>query len=197
MENIIFDFENHFTPIYEQNVWGGSGSGSFPENTVSYRQFLQDFLIKNNIKTIIDYGCGDWQSSKFIDWSSYQYLGIDCVSSVIESNTNAYKSNNVQFMHISSLEEFFTHKADLLIIKDVLQHWINNEIVFFLEKIKSNFKYILITNSSDQKTDWQDEPYRSRPLSCDFYPLKQFCAKKKAVITNNAGNKEISLITLI
>ena len=195
MENIKqFNFSEHFTSVYQTNQWGGSGSGSFPENTVAYREFLKKFLEKNNIKTIIDYGCGDWQFSKLIDWSNYDYLGIDCVESLIKTNIDNFQCDNVRFEYIKNFEDIFTHTADLLILKDILQHWLNDEIVLFLEKIIPNYKFILITNSSDQTADWQEEPIRSRPLSCDFYPLKQFKPLKKALITNNAGNKEISLI---
>jgi 2-polyprenyl-3-methyl-5-hydroxy-6-metoxy-1,4-benzoquinol methylase len=186
---------NHFSKIYETNEWGGSGAGSFPDNTIAYREFIKTFLQKNNISTVVDYGCGDWQFSKLIDWSKVNYIGLDCVENLIEQHNSVYKSNNISFEHVNKVDDFFKYTGDLLLLKDVLQHWLNDEIVYFLDNVINNFKYILITNSSDQTYDWQDEPARSRPLSCDYLPLKKYNIKKKALITNQAGNKEISLIT--
>lgn len=194
MENITPNTD-FFTQIYNNNTWGGSGSGSYPGNTATYRDFLTNFLNKKNIKTVVDYGCGDWQFSKLIDWSNISYTGIDCVESVVQNNINNYTKDNITFKQLKTFEEFFTYKADLLLIKDVLQHWLNNEIIYFLDNVIKNFNYILITNSCDQQFDWQDEPERSRPLSCEFLPLKKYNCKKRAIITNDAGNKEISLIS--
>ncbi|MBI4414995.1 MAG: SAM-dependent methyltransferase, partial [Candidatus Kerfeldbacteria bacterium] len=51
-----------FEKIYKDKVWyKGSGSGSLPENTTTYRDFLQKYIKQNNIKSILDLGCGDWQ----------------------------------------------------------------------------------------------------------------------------------------
>ncbi|HAQ05822.1 TPA: SAM-dependent methyltransferase, partial [Candidatus Azambacteria bacterium] len=56
--------QNVFTDIYTKRFWfGGSGSGSLVENTVSYRNFLETFISDNEIKTVLDFGCGDWQFS--------------------------------------------------------------------------------------------------------------------------------------
>jgi hypothetical protein len=54
-----------FTEIYNKNLWnGGSGPGSNPENILTYITFLQKFLHSNNITSILDLGCGDWQYMK-------------------------------------------------------------------------------------------------------------------------------------
>lgn len=185
----------HFTKIYDTNEWGGSGSGSFPDNTITYRDYITTFIKTHNIKTVVDYGCGDWQFSCLIDWSGVDYLGIDCVKSLIDNHNIKFKTSNINFKHIEDINSFFSYTGDLLLVKDVLQHWLNDEIVYFLDNVVNNFKYVLITNSSDQQHDWQDVPVRSRPLSCCFYPLKKYNIKRKALITNSAGNKEISLIT--
>jgi len=188
----------HFSDIYAKNIWNGSGNGSYPDNTIEYRNFITSFLKEKNIKTIIDYGCGDWQFSKLIDWSNVEYLGIECVPNLIENHNSMYTKENIKFVFLEDCKIFFSkYTADLLILKDVIQHWINDEIIHFLDNTINNFKYILITNSCDQKTDWQDTPERSRPLSCDFYPLKKYNIKKLAVITNGASQKEISLIQKI
>lgn len=180
-----------FTEIYDKNIWGGSGGGSSPENTVEYRALLQKFLKVYDIKTVVDYGCGDWAFSHLIDWTGVDYLGIDTVESVIERNRFLYKGDNLYFDDYVYPEM----ESDLLILKDVLQHWSNESIDEFFEEYNGNFKYILITNTSDQKYDNQDIKIGdTRGLSANFEPLKKYNPKILATI-KTTETKEVSLIT--
>lgn len=179
-----------FTHIYDANIWGGSGGGSTPENTVEYRFLLQAFLAQKNIKSIVDYGCGDWSFSRLMDWSGIDYLGIDCVESVIKSNIEKYAKENIQFSLPIPL-----FSADLLILKDVLQHWSNDSITTFLDFNWKANKYILITNTQSQSFDNEDiETGQTRGLSAKFYPLKKYNPKILAVIKTTIVS-EVSLIS--
>ena len=57
--------------------------------------------------------------------------------------------------------------------------------------ILKNYKYIIINNSCAQKYDNQDTPYRSRPLSIKYEPLKSYNFK----FLFNYRDKEVSLLT--
>jgi SAM-dependent methyltransferase len=71
-------------------VWGaGSGPGSASHETIAYRAFLQGFLQWNRVRSVVDLGCGDWQFSRFIDWSGVDYTGVDVVAPVIEATAPA------------------------------------------------------------------------------------------------------------
>lgn len=170
-----FSFSKHFSDIYANNRWlYGSGPGSLPIFTIEYRVFLTKFINYTKVKNVIDFGCGDWQFSQFIDWGTVNYIGIDCVDFLIEENKNKFSKSNINFRYLEKLEDFFTYNSELLIIKDVIQHWLCSEITYFLDNIIDNFDYILITNTANQKEDWQDYPERSRPLSANYYPLKKY-----------------------
>jgi len=198
MKKNFLEHKEIFSRIYTTGEWGGgSGDGSLPNNTESYRLLLASFIQKNNIKTVFDFGCGDWNFSRFIDWSNVNYTGIECVKLLVDNHNNFYKKDNINFIHLENAELFYSYKGDLLILKDVLQHWRNEEIIDFLDNAIKNFKFILITNSSSQIKDWQDEPDRSRPLSCNYYPLKKYNIEKLLILkdVDAAGDKEISLIS--
>lgn len=138
---------NIFERIYDRNKWlFGSGEGSLTEYTKKYRVFLESFLAKHEIRSVLDFGCGDWQFSKFIHWGDVKYHGVDVVKSVIERNKEKYETGSVKFSLINEDTELET--ADLLIIKDVFQHWNNEKILNFLPQLKK-FKYVLITNCGD------------------------------------------------
>ena len=137
-----------FTEIYERNTWGfGSGHGSLPALTKPYRKFLEGFIQKNAVRAILDFGCGDWQFSQFIDWNGADYLGLDIVPSVIESNRQAFRRPRVQF-EIAPESYADLPYADLLLVKDVLQHWETAQIRKFLETALPKFKFALITNDT-------------------------------------------------
>jgi len=133
-----------FNEIYGRNLWGaGSGTGSLVETTVAYRQFLHNFIRTNQIRSVVDIGCGDWQFSKLIDWSGISYTGID-VSDVVLANTQTFARDGVNFLHADARTDPLP-KADLLIMKDVMQHWSNDDILTFLPRL-SHFQQALITN---------------------------------------------------
>lgn len=158
-----------FCEIYQNRKWyRGSGSGSLVENTVEYRKFLQDFINRQDIKTVIDLGCGDWQFSKLIDWDSVSYTGIDVVPSVIKDNKVAYGTRpNINFICADVLS--YEPQADLIIMKDVLQHWPNEDIQHFFAH-SARAKYILITNSIQtiDITDPNKEVPFNQPLNHDI-----------------------------
>lgn len=167
--------EEIFSHMYEKNLFkgGGSGYGSKPCHARPYLKFLQKHLTKTNIKTIADLGCGDWQlmSQIKIPTATY-YTGFDIAKSVIDANTKNYKKKNITFCHIHSLEDFQSQKADLLLIKDVMQHWPNKKIQFFIENILPNFKYALITNDYCTKDVNHNVPSGGyRPIDLEAAPF--------------------------
>lgn len=191
MSKLFSDHYDYFTKLYAGGGWGPiqSGGGSSPQNTVGYREFLSNFIEENKIKTVYDFGCGDWSFSKLIDWSNVKYTGIEIVESVVDE-IKQYEDTNIRFVFLNDMERFYKCKGDLLILKDVLQHWKNKEITTFLDNVKDQFKFILISNSSTQDVDWQETPERNRPLSSNFYPLKKYNIE----VLTAFGEKEISVI---
>lgn len=134
-----------FTRIYRENEWlAGSGEGSLPENTEEYRALLQRFLCEKQIQSVVDVGCGDWQFSRLIDWSGINYTGIDVVPALVEHNQERFSNDHIRFLCADALRKPLP-VADLLIVKDVLQHWPNRAIKRFLLHLPQ-YQYALFTN---------------------------------------------------
>ena len=137
-----------FSAMYGRNDWiNGSGEGSSPDNTIEYRRYLQAFLRERRIRTVVDMGCGDWQFSTLIDWSGIQYLGMDVVPEIIERNRTLFGSPTVTFALSEGVDQELPC-ADLLILKDVLQHWPNADILSFLPRLQQ-CRYALITDCTE------------------------------------------------
>ena len=142
------DVAGVFRKIYDDRVWGGgSGIGSDPNVARPYLNFLQNFLIANDVGSVVDIGCGDWQFSRFIDWKNATYHGIDVVPSVIEANTRQFTRANIRFTCGNPLDDTVdVGGGDLLLLKDVLQHLSNANVIKLLDLTK-RFKFSLITNA--------------------------------------------------
>jgi SAM-dependent methyltransferase len=133
-----------FEHIYAINLWGGSGEGSRPRHTHGYARFLARFLRENQVRSVLDLGCGDWQFSRYINWSGIRYYGYDVVRSVVERNQALFAASNISFhAYEGDLDQL--PAADLLIAKDVLQHWSNQSVFNFLPRLK-NYPLALLTN---------------------------------------------------
>jgi len=134
-----------FEKVYATNEWHyGSGEGSLPRHTRGYVQFLQGFLKEYNIRSVVDMGCGDWQFSRYVDWTGIHYRGFDLVKSIIEKNQKTFAKPNIEFVLYDGDFDALP-QADLLIAKDVLQHLSQDNIMRFLPTLK-RFRASLITN---------------------------------------------------
>jgi SAM-dependent methyltransferase len=134
-----------FDRIYATNQWGaGSGNGSLPVHTHGYIALLERFLTERRIESVIDMGCGDWQFSRLVDWRGAEYRGYDVVSAVIEANTKAFGRPGVSF-HGYDGDPRKLPSADLLIVKDVLQHLSDDRINATLAELP-RYRYALLTN---------------------------------------------------
>jgi hypothetical protein len=199
--------EKTFTYIYEEQVWGNnnnneyngsSGSGSsINYNKDSYIPFLQNFIKNNNIKSIVDLGCGDFICGSLIYGDlDVSYTGYDIYKKIIDYNSKTKSSSKYNFEHL----DFYNNKeniknSELFILKDVIQHWslynINNFLSYLIDNKKC--KYILICNCCNQTKDNTNIATGDfRPLSCEFLPLKKY----NPVKIYNYDTKEISVIEI-
>jgi hypothetical protein len=197
--------EQCFTDIYENNLWGdnniaeykgSSGPGSdIDYNKDNYIPFLRNFITENNIKNIVDLGCGDFKCGKLIyDDLDILYTGYDAYKKVIDYNSSQYSLPKYSFIHL----DFCNNKEDitngeLCILKDVIQHWSLDNIYVFLDFLieTRKFKYILICNCGYQQQDNIDVPNGNfTPLSCEYLPLKKY----NPIKLYNYNSKEVSII---
>lgn len=164
VQTMPYQYAATFSKIYEINHWGkGSGEGSNPVNAAEYLSVLQTYFDDPRFETIVDLGCGDWQiMSKLSIPQTKKYIGLDVVPSIIKHHQTHYSAANVRFMGIESLREFKERgiSGDLLIVKDVMQHWPNSEIAYFIENILPNFKYALLTNELLEKDNYKNADIR-------------------------------------
>jgi SAM-dependent methyltransferase len=184
------DMQRLFSLFYRHNIWGGgSGAGSAPANVRPYMHFLQTFLHEKKIQRVLDLGCGDWQFARYIDWTGIDYTGVDVVPSVIEQDQKQFARDHLCFV-CADVTAYELPEADLVTIKDVLQHWSNETVLKFLPKLQK-YRYVLFVNGF-QAENADCETGDTRPLNLQAPPFNlpvncvlSFAAKKVYLMENH------------
>lgn len=138
--------EEVFNDIYKYYKWGyGSGWGSVGFLNKPFVSFINNFLNKHeDIKIIVDIGCGDWQMGRHFKLGNKRYIGCDVSSVAINAVRKKYSSENRQFLILDAVKDDLPD-GDLVIIKDVLQHLSNNDVGRVLSKLMK-YKYVIVQN---------------------------------------------------
>lgn len=139
-----------FTGIYEKNEWGGpkgtfySGEGTYLSDNQKYVDKVREFIRDQQILSILEIGCGDFHvAGQVLHGLDVKYTGGDVVGSLIQHHQQKYQTDKVRFMVLNAIDDALP-TADLVIIRQVLQHLNNEQILKILSKVKA-FKWALIT----------------------------------------------------
>lgn len=137
--------------IYEMHLWGGndfdfySGAGSHDSKIInSYLTAVIEFLksFKTPL-TVCDLGCGDFNIGKHLTKYTQKYVAIDIVEKLIERNKQLFKEDNLKF-HCLDISKDELPKTDCAILRQVLQHLSNAEILNISKKLGA-YKYVILT----------------------------------------------------
>jgi SAM-dependent methyltransferase len=186
-----------FSRVYEEDIWeGGSGRGSTPDNTKDYRECLEAFIRGEDIKSVVDLGCGDWQFSQHVDWQGASYHGVDTVPSVMRQNQERFGSRaSFSCLDISTAP---LPQGELVILKDVLQHWPTKTIVDFLPRL-SQYKWALVTNCGTENDSLNSDVAMTgyRPLDLRLEPFNVKADDSFWYRTDEVGPNELNKLVLI
>jgi SAM-dependent methyltransferase len=182
-----------FDNIYKQSIWGyKSGPGSAPNYAMTWITQVNKFLDKEDIKTVLDIGCGDWRVGQKLKLENKQYTGID-ISSVIIDDIKHNATNNIKFINVD-IEEYDIPQTDLILIKDVLQHLPNSSIINIVNKIIKSCRYAIICNDISIENIGDIEPGGHRAINLLKEPFNfNFKEVDRWPVVKSPGVKVISL----
>lgn len=129
-----------------------SGPGSHLVNTKETVKLLSEFIKKNNIKSILDLGCGDWNWFKLVNLNGASYEGWDAHLDMIKMNIAEYGNDNINFYTKDIITEEYP-KVDLIICRDVLFHLDIKFSSKVVEKVKKSTKYFISTSFNEKETN--------------------------------------------
>lgn len=198
--------EAAFSDIYKNGTWVNpdvpgcprSGLGSLPDNMKDLRAWLHARMCDKQYTRLLDLGCGDHCGLRDLclepDW---QYLGIDCVADVINENKRLYTEQRT-FQHADvASKDFEVPPADLVLLKDCLQHMPNRAVLGVLWQMltaltRGAVQEVILVNDAHQPGQWADiNPGGFRPLEASMMPLALFPTERVGTF---AGKEAIRLL---
>lgn len=136
---------NVFDDIYRNSVWGfQSGPGSDPVAAKPWIDTVNTLLMQPDINKVLDIGCGDWRLGEQYNLKGKHYIGIDVSDEALAIARKKAKHGAIFMQNDAATMEW--PEADLILIKDVLQHLPNASIKIIMDNILSHAKYALICN---------------------------------------------------
>ena len=178
--NNASELQNIFTDIYTLNKWGSnesrSGLGSTIEFTFSIKKFLIEFIHTNNINTLLDTSCGDWNWMKTIQLDLCNYTGIDIVENIVKTNQIKYANEKTKFVHddfLNYLKKAPSNSIDLILCRHTLEHLPTKYNLDFIEEAKRVSKYLLLTTHdlAFENNELPNSIYR--PINLKLSPYKE------------------------
>jgi SAM-dependent methyltransferase len=107
-----------------------------------------EYVVENKTTSLVDVGCGDFQVSQRILArlpDTVRYTGLDVSQVVIERNNDLFARDGIAFVRCdAALDEL--PSGDLVLIREVLQHLSNSDIIKILRKVRQ-FPHVIISNT--------------------------------------------------
>ena len=148
-----FEYVNSSKDYWEKrySYGGNSGAGSYKNLALFKASIINNFVRKNNINTVIEWGSGDCNQLSLANYKNY--IGFDVSKTAIKICQNKFKYDMTKtFIYIS---DNFTNnrKADLSISLDVLFHLIEDNVfnLYMQNLFNSSKKYVCIYSSNVNK----------------------------------------------
>jgi glycosyltransferase involved in cell wall biosynthesis/SAM-dependent methyltransferase len=170
------EYSEVFTDIYARDLWrlGGessSGPGGQREQTQGLRLELPRLLSRLGIRSILDVGCGDFNWMRETELGVDVYIGVDIVFGILLANRLRYGGPRKRFLLRDVMRDPLP-RADLVLCRDVLIHFPDDDLVTALNAIiSSGARYLLAStfihrdeNKPIGLGDW-------RPVNLELPPL--------------------------
>lgn len=152
LKNRAFGHSNAavFDAVYDRHEWGRSdssevysGPGTYEPSVSVYVDFVREFIETNHVRSIVEIGCGDFAIAKNYAGLVDDYVGVDVSAIVVRHNSDRFGTDTISFVHADASETAM-ERADLCIIRQVLQHLDNRAIAKLLHNARVH-KYVLVT----------------------------------------------------
>ncbi len=101
---------------------GDSGEGSKGIRAQWKADILNNFVRKENIKSVIEFGCGDGLQLLLSDYQ--EYLGVDISNEALKKCRERINKENYSFIH---LDEYNNEKKELSLSLEVIFHLIDDK----------------------------------------------------------------------
>jgi hypothetical protein len=133
---------------------GNSGVGSYAFFAEFKAEVLNDFVTTHDVRTVIEFGCGDGNQLRLAKYPSY--LGFDVSTAAILRCQEIFRLDQDKSFRLMS--EYGSEKADLTLSLDVIYHLVEDQVFehYILTLFAASSRYVIIY-SSDFDGDRREE----------------------------------------
>ena len=144
-----FETSKYWEARYKLN--GKSGSGSYGNLALFKANFLNQFLLKNNINDVIELGCGDGNQLKFVKYK--KYIGYDISPSAIKLCESIFKQDDSKKFYLLGKFQKIDLQTELSLSLDVIFHLIEDDLyeVYMNNLFSISNRYVIIYSSNYEK----------------------------------------------
>ncbi|RBQ23399.1 hypothetical protein ALNOE001_09800 [Candidatus Methanobinarius endosymbioticus] len=123
-----------------------SGEGSYNFLANFKAEVINEFISKNNIENVIEFGSGDGNQLSLSNYPNY--IGFDVSESVVNKCIKKFKEDTKKFL---LLDKYAGEKADLTLSLDVIYHLIEDNIFEeYMDRLfNASKKFVIIYSSND------------------------------------------------
>jgi 2-polyprenyl-3-methyl-5-hydroxy-6-metoxy-1,4-benzoquinol methylase len=183
----IKNLEEQFRDTYINFKWrhgnneSKSGLGSTLDFTSGYRNNLIELIKKYKLNKILDCSCGDWNWMKTISNDLNEYVGLDIVKEIVDTNNHNFSSEKIKFINNDMLTylENCNEKYDLIISRHTFEHLPTEYVLNVMSQIKNKTKYFLFSGQNNliQNTDINFDGCSSRNINLELDPYISLLGK--------------------
>lgn len=115
----MIDYKKYWQDRYITG--GNSWKWSYNENAIFKADFINKFIKDNNIETVVEFWCGDWNNLALYNIDNY--IGLDISKEAIRMCNEKFKDTNKKFEVTKNKK----YKADLTLSLDVTFHILDRQ----------------------------------------------------------------------
>jgi hypothetical protein len=130
---------------------GTSGGGSYNRLALFKAEVLNGFVAKNNIDSVIEFGCGDGNQLKLAAYPNY--IGLDVSKKAIQMCTKVFAQDQTKSFFLYDPFAFTDNgkifRVDLALSLDVIYHLVEDEVfeTYMRHLFHSAEQYVIVYSS--------------------------------------------------
>ncbi len=160
----------HFVLFYKRNFqssqywklryqkWWNSGFWSYGQLAQFKAKIINGFIINNNIRSVIEFGCGDGNNLKYFQIP--KYIGLDISENAISLCRNLFVHDITKSFFLYNPNAFFDRhsifRAQCSISLDVIYHLVEDEVFekYMFDLFSASYEFVIIYSSNDESMNF-------------------------------------------
>jgi hypothetical protein len=134
---------------------GTSGDGSYKKLAEFKSEYINNFVVRNGINSVIEYGVGDGNQLTLAEYPSY--IGFDVSVNALERCRKLF--NNDENKLFILVDEYSGERADLTLSLDVIYHLVEDDVfeTYMSRLFSSSDRFVIIYSSNATDLDYANK----------------------------------------